>query len=200
MKVKIYIEGGGESKSLHIKCREAFRKLIERMGFTGRMPATKACGSRNAAYEDFKIALRTASADEYPLLLVDSEGPVSESPWQHLHTSDGWSRPEGAGEAQVSLMVQCMETWCAADRKALREVFGSSMNDAPLPPLNDLEAVPKDRIQEALQQATRPCGKEKSYRKGQRSFDVVARLDPAELTKHLPHFEKFRKALDERLK
>ena len=42
------------------------------------MPAIKACGSRHAAYGDFKTALRTAAADEYPVLLVDSEAPVSQ--------------------------------------------------------------------------------------------------------------------------
>ena len=57
MKVRLYIEGGGESRSLHIKCREGFRKLLEQAGFRNRMPSTRACGSRDVAYDDFKTAL-----------------------------------------------------------------------------------------------------------------------------------------------
>lgn len=74
MKVKVYVEGGGDGKSLHIKCREGFRKLFEKAGFKGRMPATRACGGREAAYDDFKTAVEHAGDDEYPMLLVDSEG------------------------------------------------------------------------------------------------------------------------------
>ena len=31
----IYLEGGGDSKELHIRCREGFRKLLENCGFQG---------------------------------------------------------------------------------------------------------------------------------------------------------------------
>ena len=52
--VRIYIEGGGDSKDLQSRCREGFRKLIEKTGFEGRMPSTVACGGRNNAYDMFK--------------------------------------------------------------------------------------------------------------------------------------------------
>ena len=41
----IYLEGGGESKELHSRCREGFRKLLEKNGFKGNMPRLVACGS-----------------------------------------------------------------------------------------------------------------------------------------------------------
>lgn len=93
MRVKLYIEGGGDRSSLHIKCREGFRKLLERAGFQDRMPSTKACGNRSAAYDDFKTALHGARDDDYPVLLVDSEGPVSQPPWQHLRSVMGGNDP-----------------------------------------------------------------------------------------------------------
>jgi hypothetical protein len=56
----IYLEGGSSgpgSKDLQIRCREGFRKLLEKCNYKGRMPHLVACGSRGAAFGDFKIAL-----------------------------------------------------------------------------------------------------------------------------------------------
>ena len=199
MKVKLYIEGGGESRSLHSKCREGFRKLLDRAGFRNRMPSTKACGSRHAAYGDFRTALRTAREDDYPVLLVDSEAPVNQSAWQHLQSRDGWERPVGVDDDQAQLMVQCMETWCVADREALRAFFGAYLRDGILPALNNLEAQVKDSVQEALVNATRDCGRHRGYEKGKRSFELLGHLDPAELERHLPHFDRLCKMLNARL-
>ncbi len=200
MKVKLYIEGGGESRSLHINCREGFRKLLERAGFADRMPSTRACGSRNDAYDDFKTALSAAGPDQYPVLLVDSESPVEQpTSWQHLQARDGWDQPEGAEDDQAHLMVQCMETWCVADRKALQTFFGQHLRVKVLPPLKDLETRPKDDVHDALVDATRECGRDKAYRKGRRSFELVGRLDPDQLKKHLPHFVRLCDMLDTKL-
>ncbi|MBP7053025.1 MAG: DUF4276 family protein [Phycisphaerae bacterium] len=201
VRVRLYIEGGGDSRSLHIKCREGFRKLLERAGFKGRMPSTRACGGRNAAYDDFKTALRTAAAGDYPVLLVDSEAPVNQprSPWQHLQSRDGWEQPAGADDDQAQLMVQCMETWCLADRNALGEFFGSRLRENALPSLDNLEAKAKETVQEALANATRDCGRQRGYEKGRRSFELLGQLDPAELKTHLPHFVRLCQMLESRL-
>ena len=199
MKIRLYIEGGGDNKSQHINCREGFRKLLERAGFQGRMPSTKACGGRNAAYDDFQTALRTAAPDEYPVLLVDSEAPVNQPPWQHLSSRDGWPRPAGAEDDQAQLMVQCMESWCVADRSALREFFGGSLREGALPELNNLEAQTKDSVQEALINATRDCERDRGYQKGKRSFELLGRLDPAELKRQLPHFARLCQMLNAKL-
>ena len=58
MNARLYIEGGGDSKQLHTRCREGFRKLLERCGFGGRMPRLVACGGRNSTFDDFSTALR----------------------------------------------------------------------------------------------------------------------------------------------
>jgi len=200
VKVKLYIEGGGDRSSLHIKCREGFRKLLEQAGFLGHMPSTKACGGRNAAYDDFKTAIGIASAaDEYPVLLVDSEAPVHKPAWQHLQSRDGWQRPAGADDDQAQLMVQCMESWCIADRLALRKFFGSQFRESALPPLNKLEERTKEAVQEALANATHACGYERNYKKGTRSFELLGQLNPVELKRHLPHFARLCKMLETRL-
>lgn len=93
MKTKIYIEGGGDSKELHSRCREGFSRLPESSGFKGRMPQLIACGPRDSAYRDFKTANSSNNAD-YVAMLVDSEEPVSnpEDTWIHLMKRDGWGK------------------------------------------------------------------------------------------------------------
>lgn len=195
--VKIYVEGGGDSKELHIRCREGFRRLIEKAGFEGKMPGIVACGGRGATYIAFKTAL-TARAD-YPLLLVDSEDPAqnadaapdSPTAWEHLNVRDGWARPSDAHNDQAQLMVTCMETWLLADHAALRTAFGAELQTNALLPEAGLENRSRHEAQTALERATRNCGKDKAYQKGRRSFQVLALVNPATLSKHLPHFGRF---------
>lgn len=188
MKVKLYIEGGGDSRSLHIECRRGFCRLFEKAGFKERMPSIKASGGRGSAFDDFNTAFEMASGDEVPMLLVDSEAAVTEPPWKHLQDLDGWSRPNGATDDQAQLMVQCMETWCVADRQALRRFFGQHLQESALPALNNLEECAKADVQQALGHATRECGHDREYKKGKRSFRLIAELDPCVLKEHLPHF------------
>ncbi|MFH1417905.1 MAG: DUF4276 family protein [Planctomycetota bacterium] len=198
VRVKLYIEGGGDRSSLHTECRRGFRKLFENAGFK-RMPSTKACGSRDSAFDDFQTACAVASAEDYPILLVDSEAPVADKPWKHLKKRDKWEKPQNADDDQAQLVVQCMETWCVADRKALGDFFGQHLQKSALPKLNDLERQAKDDIQNKLNNATRKCGKGREYKKGKRSFELLTKLDPNVLKEHLPHFKTLCKVLANKL-
>ena len=87
MSVKLYVEGGGDSKTLKRACRRGFGKFLERAGVAGRMPRIVACGSRDNAYENFKTAHDLD--DGRAMLLVDAEAQVtSPGPWQHLKTRE----------------------------------------------------------------------------------------------------------------
>jgi hypothetical protein len=131
VKVTIYVEGGGDGKYQHIQCRQGFRRLIEKSGFAGKRPFIFACRGRNAAFDDFKTAMRSKPPTDYPMLLVDSEDPIAGNvtSWNHLRMRDDWIPPASVSDDQAQLMVTCMETWLMADRSALREVFGASLQD-----------------------------------------------------------------------
>ena len=199
MSARIYIEGGGDSKELHIRCREGFRRLLEKCGFGGRLPRLVACGGRGATLDDFATAHSNAGADEYVAMLVDSEDPLRdvERTWDHLHARDGWARPQGAHDEQVLLMTTCMETWFASDRQALRDHYGDCLQESALPSLGNVESrTPKD-VQDALAHATRTC--RAGYAKGKRSFEIVGKLSPATLREHLPSFARCQRVLETRL-
>jgi hypothetical protein len=100
------------------------------------MPKLVACGGRNAAFDDFKVALASARKDDRVFLWIDSEDPVAdiEATWQHLKARDGWTRPRGATDEQVLFMTTCMETWIVADRATLAEHYGADLQESALPP------------------------------------------------------------------
>ena len=199
MRARIYVEGGGDSKELHVRCREGFRRLLEKCGFAGRMPRLVACGGRTAVFDDFATAHANAASGDYVAMLVDSEDPVAdaERTCAHLKQRDGLDKPGGACDEQVLLMTTCMETWITSDRAALRVHYGACLQENALPDLNNMECRPRDAVQEALVMATRAC--KTGYAKGRRSFEVLGKLHPAALRRHLPSFGRFERVLGNRL-
>ena len=201
MTVTIYVEGGGDSKYLHIICRKEFSKLIDRCGFRRpRLPGIKAGGSRENTFTMFQTAL--SNRDCYSILLVDSEDPVlgtdlapdSSIAWDHLSIRDRWTRPIGANNNQAQLMTTCMESWIMADRKTLRIFYGSKLHVSSLLPTHDLEERLRHDVQQRLKDATIDCSN--GYKKGEQSFKILGSLDPDTLNRYLGHFRRFRRTLD----
>ena len=199
MKVTIYLEGGGDSKELHTRCREGFRKLLERCGFGGKMPKLVACGGRSKAYDDFCTAHRNASQGSIALMLIDSEDPMAdiETTWPHLKRRDGWVKPDTASDEQVLMMTTCMETWIVADRAALKAHYGQNLHESGLPAVASLESRLRADVQGALVHATRSCVNK--YEKGKHSFQILAELAPDTLSAHLPSFVRTKRILSEKL-
>ena len=191
MTVKIYVEGGGNARDLRTRCRTGFSTFFEKACLAGRMPRIIACGSRNDAYDRFCTACQNRLADEFIVLLVDSEGPVADGdgPWQHLARRDHWTMPREATEGQAHLMVQCMEAWFLADRDALAAYFGNGFKPGALPGARKIEEVDKGDVFTGLRNATRQCRKG-PYGKGRRSFDILERIDPAKVRAVSPHAKR----------
>lgn len=180
MKIKLYIEGGGNGPTLDPPFREGWNSFFERAGVKRKTLTVVRGGSRNDTFDDYKLAVRTKKTDELPLLLVDSEDLVVDgnTEWAHLTDGKPWIRPSGSGDHDAYLMVPCMETWILADREALKRIFHDCWRDSALPQWPKLETVPKASILQALKRATEGCGK-KAYAKGKRSFEILKVIDPA---------------------
>jgi hypothetical protein len=201
----IYIEGGARgpnSKNLRIKCQQAFRTLLDQMGITGKKVRLKACGGRQAVYDDFCTAHRS-TGNGFVAMWIDSEDPMAEieQAWKHLAevtTVGAWEKPNGAVDDQVLFMTTCMETWIVADRAALREHYKRNLNENPLPHTNGLENRERHAVQQALETATTNC--KNGYAKGKRSFEILEKLDPAVLRQHLPSLVRVERILKEKLR
>lgn len=199
---KLFVEGGGDSNELQARCREGFKRLLEKSGkFPGRLPRIIACGSRQDAYDNFKTE-HLAGKVSYVALLVDSEDPVAnnEKPWEHLKIRDNWDCPEKATDDQVFLMTTCMETWIIADQNGLKRFFERHkpcLLTAGLPSTVNLETKQPHPIQNALLTATRDCTN--AYTKNKRSFEALANVDPAVLRSLLPAFVRMERILTEKL-
>ena len=197
----IYLEGGGNTKEGRVRCREGFRKLLEKCGFEGRMPKLVACGSRGDAFDDFKTAHVKSSPGDFIGLLVDSEDPVAdpEQTWQHVgqRPGDRWPRPGGADDEQLLFMTTSMETWIITDRAALAKHFGSNFKISALPSLHDLEQRDRRAILGDLEDASKDCPG--PYKKGPKSFELLSKLNLDVLEQHLPSFSRARRILNQRL-
>ena len=188
----LYVEGGGDSKSLKTACRRGFRKFIGNAGATGGVSNIVACGSRGNAYRSFSKALSTGLT---ALLLVDAEGSVTaQGAWQYLKANDNWDRPATAADGQCHLMVQAMESWFLADADALASFYGQDFNRRALPANRNIEQVSKEDVLAGLSQAARNT-KKGGYKKGPDSYEILERLDPARVTGMSPFAERFIQAL-----
>ena len=190
MKVRIYVEGGGDhNKDLPTRCRRGFSKFFEKAGLKNRMPSVVACGGRHHAYISFRTSHENAGPNDLPILLVDSEAPVTRTdPWEHvrLRAGDGWQRPQGALQDQIHLMVEAMEAWFHADKEALQQYFGQGFRLTALRQQPDIDNIPKADLLSGMQMATRDCLKKGEYSKGQHSFEILARIDPAKVRASSP--------------
>ena len=189
----IYVEGGGNSKTLRTECREGFKKFLKKAGLSGSMTFI-ACGGRGDAFNLFEKALK--DNDKIAFLLVDSENAVDAShqsgksfsnwkPWEHLQKKDNWKKPANAEERQCHLMVQCMENWFLADTSALKEFYGSGYQEKKCPSSDKIEAITKEQVHSRLKNATDNCSPGK-YNKGKHSFKILELLKPELVCKASP--------------
>jgi hypothetical protein len=181
------------------ECRKGFTEFFKKAGLENRLPQVVACGGRMRAYDHFRTAVRQNDPGVFPLLLVDSEGPVEESsPWRHLkrRIDDNWDRPEGAGDDQAHLMVQCMESWLLADRECLAKFFGQGFSEKSLPVRQrKIEEIDKSEILNSLVKASRKCKTKQPYQKGMHSFLLLARIDARKVIAASPHASRLLEVL-----
>ena len=191
VKLKIYVEGGGDSKKAKSACRKGFISFVERAGLQGKKPQFISCGGRGDSYKQFKTACKLGN---FAMLLVDAEGSVTaDQPWDHLSKQDSWHRPEGATSEQCHLMVQVMESWFLADKKTLKEYYRKGFNINALPKNPNIENIPKEDVLKGLNNATKNTQMGK-YNKGSHSFEILARLD-SEKVRSSPYADRFIKTL-----
>lgn len=157
-------------------------QFFQAAGLKGKMPRTICGESRERTFARFKAAVDQPSDDYLPILLVDSEDPVSDGDtvWQHLKKRDNWDKPNDAGDNDAFLMICCMETWFVASKKTFASFFGRHYKREDIPLWPDLEGVPRWGLINTLKKATKGCGP-RQYSKSKISFELLSKIDPAEV-------------------
>jgi hypothetical protein len=203
-RLKLYVEGGGDTNYLKTECRKAFTAFLTKAGLAGNLPRIVACGGRQKAYNDFCTALKNGNP---ALLLVDSEELVDANhmnkPWHHLaaRKGDEWATPEGAQDSHCHLMVVCMDSWFLADQEQLCRYFGQGFKEKALPSSQKpVETITKEDIYEGLKNATCACKTKSGYDKGTHSFEILAQIDPHKVIKASPWAARLIEGLKPELK
>lgn len=194
---KIYMEGGGNSKSSKRAIRKHVSSFIHRAGVPEGSFQVIPSGSRSRTYKRF-VDQHQKNEGTRALLLVDAEKPVtSRSPWRHLKNSDGWNIPVGVADEQCHLMVQVMESWFMADKEALVRYYGQKFTVKTLPKKLSIEHIPKKTVIAQLKRAT--CNTQKGmyneHKKGKHGFEILARLNPEKVRQGSPYADRFFKTL-----
>lgn len=189
--IRIYVEGGGDSRDQKARIREGFSSFLSELSTLARGRRIRwqiiACGSRNDAYQNFQIALRTHS-DAFNVLLVDAESPVQNTPWQHLFHRDNWHQP-GVTDEHCHLMTQMMEAWFVADIATLRSYYGQGFNQNPIPNNPNVEDISKQTLEAALKTATRNTSKGE-YHKMKHGPAILAQLEVARVRAAAVHCDR----------
>ncbi len=198
MKIKIYIEGGGDRRQLRSEMRQGFQALFQSAGLSGKLPSVVASGSRNEAYNDYQIALKNQKSNEIVILLVDSEEKVASlAKWEHLKNRDDWEL-SSHDEESIFLMVECMESWFLADKDGLEKFFGNKFDKSKLPQNTNYESIDKKTLYNGLKNATKQTSKGE-YGKGSHSFKILTYLDGNKIKNHGKYSKEFFKYLEDNL-
>ena len=177
--VRIYIEGGGDSKDTKAQLRGGFSNFFKELVQVARSKQIKwnitVCGSRNNAFRDFKNALAD-HPNAFVILLVDSEAPVKQPPWEHLKSRDNWDSP-GVDDTHCYLMVQVMEAWFMADIDTLKTFYGQGFKENAIPKNINVETIEKDSLEPNLKVASRDTKSKGEYQKIQHASKLLEMLD-----------------------
>lgn len=189
MKVRLYVEGGPKgtrANGLRL-FRNGFKQHLMKLDPRLKAMEVSPCGSTVETIRDFARAVRENGSDFAPSLLVDSDAAVTaNSPAEHLRTKLESAHVPRDARANIYLMVQCMESWFVTDKTALKACFGDRLRENALPASQDIEAVSKTAVLDALKAAVQatPAG---SYQKVNHGARILANLNPAAVAKRSRH-------------
>ena len=192
--IRIYMEGGGDSKGTWGKIREGMDAFLSEQKQCARDAGVKVRviprGGRRQTYDDFLTGC-DANPDALNLLLVDAEAPVAatRTPKQHLQTREGDKWPCPGPDDRYHLMVQTMEAWFMADQDAVAAFYGQGFNRNALRGNPQVEQIPKLDLEQKLKAATKATKKE-TYHKIKHGAELLKKIDPSKVRAAAPYCDR----------
>jgi uncharacterized protein DUF4276 len=198
VKIRLYVEGGGDSRFSWRRIRDGFRLFLNPKN---ELPLEIIpCGSRAETFKDFQTGLKE-HPDAFNLLLVDSDSRVSLPGWGHLRQQQPrWKFPRLSDE-RCHYMAQAVEAWLLADPEALAAYFGKGFRKNALPDHKDIEAVPKDDLEPSLNRAVARTQKGRyGYAKIRHCADLLALLNQDRVRQRARHCDLLFTTLEARIR
>jgi hypothetical protein len=156
--IRIYYEG---DESLQSGFSAFFASLKRRAKDRAIGFRLIAAGAGSVACRDFGIALRT-HPNAWNILLKDSEGPYSIGLSTSLCEKHKWDKSHADS---IFWMVEMMESWFHADKKALEEFYGKEkFHKNSLKGNPKVEEIPKADLEDGLRKATKRAGNKPTTR------------------------------------
>lgn len=171
--VVLYVEGGSTNKARYAELREGFRTFLAE-GLKADDVSDEGLeiflsGGGGEARQVFDVG-RCDQPGNSHVLLIDSEGPVTEEPPEDEH-----------------LMVQCTESWFLADPNALHCFYGKQ---SPHPRSGRcVETVPKPAALVALRMVSEGS-LQGGYSKHRHTAKLLREIRPELVRARAPHCER----------
>jgi hypothetical protein len=167
---------------------DAFLSLLEKQAREKRCRfQTIASGSGETACRDFGIALRT-HPEAWNILLRDAERPLDANRSAALCRTHNWRRVHAKS---IFWMVEMMEAWFHADKRALKKFYNGSFNESALKKNPKVEEIPKKDLEDGLRDATKNCAKGGYYEnKASHGAELLKKIDPELVRKVAPNCQK----------
>lgn len=191
--IRIYIEGGGDGRDTKALIRKGFSQFLKQFKLNITI-----CGSRNNAFRDFRIALKSYP-NAFNILLVDAEAPVTRnSSWEHLKLRDKWNKPSEVDDSHCHLMVQTMEAWFIADIETLKKFYGKDFQENAIPKTLNVETMDKQNLERILKAATRKTSKAE-YHKIKHASKLLELLDVEKVRQASPSCDRLFTTLSDKI-
>ena len=189
--IRLYVEGGGDQSHTKAIFRKGFSLFLNDLVNIARGKRIRwsiiACGTRNHTYDNFLTALESHQ-NAFNVLLVDSEGLVSNSPCKYLSEHDNWILNRELID-NCHLMVQIMESWLVADVSTLKSFYGQNFNENAIPRNSDVEMINKDDVKSSLKRATRNTTKGE-YHKIRHGPELLGQLNISKIRQASNHCDR----------
>ena len=194
-RINIYFEG---DKRLRTGFRALFASRINRWRRRGIRFNLLAGGSRYETVKDFLDSCRSNPSD-LNILLIDSESAVSDArrSIRALRRHRVWEAGVRCEDGQVNFMVQAMEAWFVADRRALVSHFGARFNANALPNPQNAESIAPGSLVAAIERGFPRRGRRgRRYDKIEDGEKLLGLLNPDTVSRHCPNFRRLMDFLD----
>jgi hypothetical protein len=193
------MEGGGDSREGKARLRQGMSGFLRSLNVAANQKRLKSSRAEAATMRTTPSSMLKTAPETFSVLLVDSEEPIAgpRSPRTHLTQRDGWILT-GASEESIHLMIQVMETWIVADADAVARYYKQHFLRNALPRTQNLEAVEKARIHEALKRATAKTQKGE-YRKIGHAAALLELVDPLVVRRRCPSCDRLFATLTQRI-